>query len=185
MAQSKSFQFRNFSSNKPSPTSYNNTSPATYSNHNNNNYNKPIYPQPKINTHKGCHHEINFGKYKKPDDQSPETWYDLANKGQFGYIEWCLNTDKIDLHATTRPHAQTALLLRDDKKAKWSRNVSRATTEGVQLVTYSARINNEDIVSPEVKEQQCRNCQQFKNVDHYIMAELECDECVKGYTVCC
>jgi hypothetical protein len=171
MAQSKSFQFRNFTPYKISSNKYENS------------ISKPAFLQPKINSHKGCHHEVNFGKYRVPEGQISETWYDLANKGEFGYIDWCLKTDKIQLHATTIPHAQTALLSKQDPNAKWTKSVSRSSTEkGVQIVTYTAKVNGEDIVGPEIRELECNNCQVFKNTEHYNVSKDTCTDCMKKYT---
>lgn len=179
MAQKQnSNNFRNNYFNKPSsPAPYKRTNSANdYKT--NNNVSKPMYVQPKFNTHKGSHHEINFGKYKASYDQEPQTWYDLANKGEFNYIQWCLNTDKIDLHATTKPHAQTAILTQYDPKAKWNKKVNSASEENTRIVSYSARIDGEELTGPEVKEVCCECCQQFKNIDHFVSCPGTCDDCI-------
>jgi hypothetical protein len=187
--QNKTFPYqRNFNNNNKSsefPSSYKRNNNFGKNNYTENNHacNKPMYVQPKISTHKGCHHEVNFGKYKSAPNEEEETWYDLANKGEFNYIQWCLNTDKIDLHATTKPHAQTAMLTQYDPKAKWNKIVSRSSTEqNVQLVSYNAKIDGEEVTGPEIREVECKDCKRFRNVDHYVISHEVCNDCVKNYS---
>lgn len=122
----------------------------------------------------GFYQYCSFGKHKGC------TFYDIANKGDYKYLEWCLksfDSDGFKINATCKPHIEAALKTKGNA-AQWERKDNKVQNYDQCSVWYEAILDQNIIQGPYILMEKCLACKKFKNATMY-KAEYICDTCIR------
>lgn len=130
------------------------------------------YPQKQFIGTFGSFERVNFGKHKG------STWFDIANAGDYGYLNWCLNGQKLKLDSTCKEFIQTALLTQGSN-SKWQ--IRTTPVKDQPMVTnnwYETHLYGKLLKSPEIWKYECSLCHRVKNVANCCLDQKMCKACV-------
>lgn len=120
----------------------------------------------------GSYERVNFGKHKG------STWFDIANSGDYGYLNWCLNGQKLKLDSTCKEFIQTALMTQGSN-AKWT--LKKGPVKDQPLVTnhwYETHLYGKLLKSPDIWKYECTMCHRVKNVSNCSLDQKMCKSCI-------
>lgn len=128
----------------------------------------------------GFNQYINFGKYKG------QTFYDVANSGDFKYLIWLINTTKyanadtkggnrFKLNNKALSHCERSLRTKTDP-GTWEKTVDdMPMKKDHQLVYYRT---NSGLHSPSIEYTKCRDCQKYRHDEHFNNQPYNCNKCL-------
>lgn len=117
----------------------------------------------------GYYQYCNFGKKHKN-----VTYYDIANKGDYAYLRWCINYNPVDkktgqrsqfyISDTCFPHIRAAMG-NEKSKVPWNKIYSEPDAEGKMVMKYvSQNENGEEIAGPDIEMKYCIGCSKIKSL---------------------
>lgn len=124
----------------------------------------------------GYYASLNFGKHKGL------TFFDVANRGDFGYLEWLDKSKVVKLHPSCVDYLKSALQTKDDKLAMWKENIEENPDERTRQIYYAADVTDEKgdsstIFSPTFQKMECCKCKRWKNQEVVRVKSKTCTAC--------
>lgn len=131
----------------------------------------------------GFQQYLNFGKHKG------KTYYDIANAGDYKYLNWCSSNDYLNakdprsffISDTCLPHINAAMRTQSIKSTPWTKVFSEPDENGKIILNFTAmnEETQEQISSPDIEMKKCLGCGMVKS---YILFNLgNHDLCRKCY----
>lgn len=128
----------------------------------------------------GYYQYCSFGKHKG------DTYYDIANKGDFKYLEWCekaLTGEKWKINNSCEPHIKAALMNKN-RGGVWMKHHEKFPGQRTGELWYEVIFDHElqedekSIEGPKIMTQECFGCHHYKN-QKMFGNPFVCDTCVK------
>ena len=121
----------------------------------------------------GYHATANFGKYKG------QTFYDIANIGDFKYLKWLLQNGKFQMHPSCKPHILTALFA-EGTESKWEISIKEDKPKKMyRTFVWTTKLPESEHIteSPPVVKAMCQRCNYYKNKEVMDENLLICQKC--------
>lgn len=119
----------------------------------------------------------NFGKHKG------NTFYDIANAGDFGYLKWLLKrysptNDSIKLNENCKDHIIAALQSENHPWLTWAKFQSELDEYGSYTIDYKCEGRGDLFTGPSITMYQCGQCGKHKNSELFNQDYI-CSLCQK------